>query len=908
MPFICPHCYHAFDKKSNLTAHLNKKTPCVKKAQLPTPTQNQQEIINALNDGYNVSVNAVAGSGKTTTALLIASANPEKNILLLTFNYRLAKESSKKVQKYNIKNITVSTYHAFSKNYYLPDFHTDQGIITALEKNTQPMENINFDIIMLDEHQDCKKLLFTFSCKIMTDNKVQSLVCCFGDWRQNIYKFLMSDSRYLTMANKILNNSKEWVKRSLPVSYRLTPKVTKFLNKVILDNDVITSGNRANKDITPEYHIIDMFDEKQLKIWVSDFKDMVKHNKYQWGDIFILCTSIPKKKCSNKAPPIVLLENMLTEDGIPCLVTTNAEERLDDRLINGKLVFTTFHQSKGLERKIIVVVGMDSFFYKYRHNSKEPMASCPNAFYVALTRSQERLIMLHNNRSDYLPFINKEELNNYCKIKKYNEVIVSNKDRFKRGDEVFDCTDFCTFVNESWLKDFNKDIEIEEYSKSNSELVSEILIDPKKDSYINVSDIIGIAIVQLALLKSYNRLDIYTDIIEYIKDNPTLTKKIKDNGPIPSYVDIEKILKLSNQYLSYVRHGYKFKLKQIKEYNFVKQSYADILVERIIEQIPSDATIETEVPITYVTKRPLLGYDHIINGRIDIVDKINKTVWEIKCKNEITSSDILQLIVYAVAFSQQNDGYKFKIFNVTTGEIRELKYNKLHKKYLDDIILNKKYCYPDEINDMTFVETNFRTIDIERPILEIDYEDEDEDEDEDKDKDKDKDKDEKQILFFDTETTGFGANDRIVTICWQIYKNKILIKSEYHIIKPLDFIINDKSRATEINKITQKIAQEQGIPIKRVFEILEKDLDKVNLKVAHNISFDKRMIRQELVKCRLTKLLDKFLQINEECTLKIGKMGLGKLYRHLFNDELNFHNAKDDTKACASCYFKLKNL
>jgi superfamily II DNA or RNA helicase len=48
---------------------------------LPTPSPEQELVIKALKQGRNARVNAVAGSGKTTTILQVAQALPNRKIL-----------------------------------------------------------------------------------------------------------------------------------------------------------------------------------------------------------------------------------------------------------------------------------------------------------------------------------------------------------------------------------------------------------------------------------------------------------------------------------------------------------------------------------------------------------------------------------------------------------------------------------------------------------------------------------------------------------------------------------------------------------------------------------------------------------------------------------------------------------
>ena len=70
---------------------------------LPTISIEQNNIIEQLALNNNVVVDSVAGSGKTTSNLHIASFFSNMNILLLTYNSKLKLETREKVQKLGIK-------------------------------------------------------------------------------------------------------------------------------------------------------------------------------------------------------------------------------------------------------------------------------------------------------------------------------------------------------------------------------------------------------------------------------------------------------------------------------------------------------------------------------------------------------------------------------------------------------------------------------------------------------------------------------------------------------------------------------------------------------------------------------------------------------------------------------------
>jgi len=95
---------------------------------LPTLSAEQNAVVKHVKLGYNVMVDAVAGSGKTTTILNIAKQLPDKIIMLLTYNARLKDETRAKVRKFNIKNLEAHSYHAFCVKYYDPLAHVDTKI------------------------------------------------------------------------------------------------------------------------------------------------------------------------------------------------------------------------------------------------------------------------------------------------------------------------------------------------------------------------------------------------------------------------------------------------------------------------------------------------------------------------------------------------------------------------------------------------------------------------------------------------------------------------------------------------------------------------------------------------------------------------------------------------------------
>src|SRR5437868_3152931 len=130
------------------------------------PSLEQSNIIFELKNNYNVIVDAVAGSGKTTTNIMISQALQEKNILLLTYNKQLKFETREKIKKYDLTNLVCHSYHSFCVNNYDKTAYTDDKILTIINNNMVPNNNFDYDLIILDEAQDITPVYYKLINKI----------------------------------------------------------------------------------------------------------------------------------------------------------------------------------------------------------------------------------------------------------------------------------------------------------------------------------------------------------------------------------------------------------------------------------------------------------------------------------------------------------------------------------------------------------------------------------------------------------------------------------------------------------------------------------------------------------------------------------------------------------------------
>jgi len=184
-------------------------------------------------------------------------------------------------------------------------------------------------------------------------------------------------------------------------------------------------------------------------------------------------------------------------------------------------------------------------------------------------------------------------------------------------------------------------------------------------------------------------------------------------------------------------------------------------------------------------------------------------------------------------------------------------------------------------------------------------------------------------LFFDTETTGLPRNwkapvtdlnnwPRMVQLAW-IYCDSRgnRLETNDFIIKPENYVI--PLEASRVHGITTEKAFSDGEDLQKILSRFNELIDQSDYIVAHNISFDEKILGAELLR---KGIRSNFNRKPKLCTMKAstnycklpGTYGfkwpnLSELHIKLFGKDFEqAHDASADINATEKCFWELKRL
>ena len=686
-----------------------------------TPSDEQNVILELFGKGSNITADCVAGSGKTTTVLLLALKFPEKKFIQITYNSQLKLEVRAKIKAQGIKNLEIHTYHSLWVRYYNPHGFTDDVIRRGIDTDAKPRQSIHsYDAAIVDEAQDMTLLYYCLIHKFMKDAKGIPQLITLGDCFQSIYKFKGSDHRFLTLSNEIWK--RPFTSAMLSTSYRITNEIASFVNAVMIGSDRIKAEKKGCK---VDYIISNTFTSN---IYMADrIEKKLNVDKINPDDIFVLCPSLTS---SGNAPPSRKLENELVKRGIPCYYPTSDDRKLDEEIIKGKVVFSTFHQSKGRERKYVIVYGFDQSYFTFFAKDMDPY-KCPETLYVAVTRAKEELVLMHDCKFPKLQFLKPTlfdmsfaPYSSFLNVYRRNEMSHESPTNDQR--HAVSVTDLTKFIKEEYMKlltDISNSVfTMTSESKYDVDIPSKLKLTAagsgsESDSSWNdelfedVSDINGIVIPAIYESESQNAESTIEKQVHQQYDN-LCRQQNKHQFIHNAYIKLNRFgsmqttddyIRMGIMYISLTEEIY-HKIAQITRHNWLNRELIQPCFTALSSLIDTrSACYERGLEC----KHAFAEFGTIeFRGRLDVFDE--RSVLEIKCVQTLTLEHKMQLLVYAWMWKKQTDPFytskEFKLVNIRTGEVYILD---TCSHLIDEamhILLENKYGKKEVLTDAEFIE------------------------------------------------------------------------------------------------------------------------------------------------------------------------------------------------------------
>jgi hypothetical protein len=374
----------------------------------------QENFAKSLGDGHYL-IRGVAGSGKTLVltyrARYLSDLHPNWRILFVCYNKSLKnyvkKMMNNLMQRDYSNNITVTHF------YELVGFKTGQsvqrlanedssdwdlrvGLMLRLAGQSNRIVGGKYDAILLDETQDFSTEWLNGVRFLLNENDSLTIAL---DPAQDVYRRrrVWRDAGIDVMGRR---------SRKLKQSYRNTSEILRLAIRFKGFDNYIENEEEDNPDniIVPDE--IEHHGEKASILRFSnysevlnniceDIRNSVNSNNYCYKDIAIII-------CSNNT---VGFDPNSTLQNIPSRSLLLSNQRDDFDIDEDTIKIITVESSKGLEWKIIYLIGIDGMPRENRDNFSEN-----NLLYIGITRAQEKLKIYYCNENEMIRQL--KEINN----------------------------------------------------------------------------------------------------------------------------------------------------------------------------------------------------------------------------------------------------------------------------------------------------------------------------------------------------------------------------------------------------------------------------------------------------------------------------------------------------------------
>ncbi len=282
--------------------------------------------------------------------------------------------------------------------------YVDQILDTIhfFEKNKQYIPE--FDNVLIDEYQDVNAMQIQLIDLLVAKNPAVNLFAV-GDPRQSIFGWRGSDINYILGFNKKYPDA-EVV--NLVRNYRSNKRIVDFMNHAIKEMNV--QDLEAHNTGEAEIKLLDFDVEEMEHISVLNRINALLKSGVSGDEIFVLArTNRQLNELSNKLK-VAQISHVLKTDELKKPVMANV----------GDVTLATIHAIKGLEAKIVFVIGCNELNFPCKA-SDHPVIEIVKTgmqeydkeeeekrlFYVAISRAKEKLFLSYSGKKPTY-FINEE--------------------------------------------------------------------------------------------------------------------------------------------------------------------------------------------------------------------------------------------------------------------------------------------------------------------------------------------------------------------------------------------------------------------------------------------------------------------------------------------------------------------
>jgi len=347
-------------------------------------TKRQLVALDAMQTQNQIFFTGPAGTGKTFLIMEAArrSAAQGDRVLLLCFNRLLGKHLTEQMK--GLDGVEVRTLHSLMvritgwkiEGDEPPDFWNCDLPLKTIDRLLSDMDVAVYDRLIVDEAQDLLKENYLDVLDLLVDGGLR-----YGKWiiagdfaNQNIYSegFFNEEERALT-PEIFLSHIDAWA----PVfplyrNCRNTPRIARLVESSAQLNPGYSEVLRPDTGIDPEFHNYSGEDE-QTRLLIQILDELYEED-YQGKDIVILSPKTPDRSIASTVEESPWKQRLCAYNGFQK---------------GGYVRYTSIHAFKGLEAPVIILTDIEAFS---RPRDRE-------LFYIAGSRSQEKLIVLTNKEA-----------------------------------------------------------------------------------------------------------------------------------------------------------------------------------------------------------------------------------------------------------------------------------------------------------------------------------------------------------------------------------------------------------------------------------------------------------------------------------------------------------------------------